>query len=108
LPVSRTQSVAEVSDGGFRRVGSESTMGMTVVQVGNGGVRVESIQRWNGSRSMNIGTDESSSVVISARGVGAEEHLGHYRFDAEDDELLALPTLLETVVKELMLVCGEA
>jgi hypothetical protein len=49
------------------------------------------------------GTGASSPVVISARGDGAEEHLGLYRFDAEHDELLAVPSLFIRVMKELML-----
>jgi hypothetical protein len=50
------QSVAAVGEGGWRSVGSVNTMGRTTVQWDEGGVRVESVQRWSGSRSMNNAT----------------------------------------------------
>ncbi len=56
LPVSRTQSVAKDAGGGFRSVGSVNTMGKTTVQSDNGGIRVKSVQRWNGNWSMKSGT----------------------------------------------------
>jgi hypothetical protein len=40
--------------------------------------------------------------AISARRVGPEEHLSYQRFNTENDEILTLPALFETVMKELM------
>jgi hypothetical protein len=56
LPVSRTQSVAVDGEGGWRSIGSVNTMGRTIVQWDEGGVRVKSVQQWNGNRSIKSGT----------------------------------------------------
>jgi hypothetical protein len=45
LPVSNAQSLTELTGGGFNSVGSVNTMGKTTVHAGDGGVRVESVQR---------------------------------------------------------------
>ncbi len=47
-------------------------------------------------------------VVISVPDVGAEDHLGYLRLDAEDDELLASQSFLEALLIELVFVCREA
>ena len=54
MPVSRTQSVAVVTEGGLRSIGSVNTTGRTMVQWDKGGVRVESVQQWNGNRPTYI------------------------------------------------------
>ena len=55
LPVSRTQSVAVPTGGAVRSVGSVNTTGTTMVHWDGAGVREESVQQWNGSRSMKSG-----------------------------------------------------
>ncbi len=65
LPVSRAQSVAETTGGGFRSVGSVNTTGRTMVHWDHAGVRVESVQQWNGSRSMKSGTLRAPAALVN-------------------------------------------
>jgi hypothetical protein len=48
------------------------------------------------------------SVVISVPGFGAEDHLGHQRLDAEDDEVLSLQSSFEAVLIKLVFDCRKA
>jgi hypothetical protein len=54
------------------------------------------------------GTGASSSVVISARGVDAHEHLGYQRLNTENEEILARQALFEALMIELMFLFGES
>gem|GEM_PF-4849012 len=54
--LAEAQSVAVLTEGGLRSIGSVNTTGKTIVQWDKGGVRMESVQQWNGHRSMKSGT----------------------------------------------------